>query len=204
MAKKSAAARVEKEETANAVGRPSSFDADFLRQAEFLCERGAATDQELAEFFQVTPRTIQRWKIQHPEFLAAMRRGKDVADERIENALYHKAQDREVEEEQAIKLKTVEYHEGKRVKEEERVQVVTVRKFIPGDTTAMIFWLKNRRPQEWRDVHKHEHGKAGAFDQMDDKQLDDYIEGHFEEVQQEQLPPPDTAPEPKRKGATKH
>ena len=40
------------------------------------------------------------------------------------------------------------------------------REHVPPDTTACIFWLKNRRQQEWRDVHKHEHGQPQDFDNM--------------------------------------
>ena len=184
------------------IGRPSSFDPDYLRQAEFLCSQGAATDNDLADFFQVTTRTINRWKIAHPEFTAAIRRGKEAADNRIEDSLYHKAQEREIEEEQAIKVKTVTYNEnGKRLKEEERVEIVMVKKIIPADTTAMIFWLKNRRAQQWRDVHKHEHGRAGEFDNLTLEELNAKI---VEEVgEMGLLPPP--APEPKSgRKATKH
>lgn len=177
-------------EEPTAVGRPTSYLPEFTEQTIKLCSLGA-TDVDLADFFDVSTRTINRWKVTHPEFVEAIRRGKDPADDRIENSLYHKAQDREVEEEQAIKLKTVTYGDnGKRLKEEERVEVVKVRKFIPGDTTAMIFWLKNRRSDQWRDVHKHEHGGAGAFDNLDDKELLDFITLEAQEIIQAQLPAP--------------
>ena len=193
---------VEVTEVPTTIGRPSSFDADYLRQAEFLCSQGAATDNDLADFFQVTTRTINRWKIAHPEFTAAIRRGKEAADNRIEDSLYHKAQEREIEEEQAIKVKTVTYGDnGKRLKEEERVEIIMVKKIIPADTTAMIFWLKNRRAQTWRDVHKVEHGRAGEFDNKTIEELNAMI---VEEVgDMGLLPPPEPEPKSGRK-ATKH
>ena len=194
----------EPQQQSTAVGRPSSFDPDYLRQAEFLCGHGAATDEELAEFFQVAKRTINRWKVMHPEFVEAIKRGKDAADDRVVNSLYHKAMERETEEEQAIKLKTVTYGDnGKRLKEEERVEIVTVKKLIPADTTAMIFWLKNRRSKDWRDVHKIEHGKAGAFDHMDDNELEEFIVTEVKDITPTALPLP--SPEPKAKnGRAKH
>lgn len=187
------------------LGRPSSYRSEYTPFVAELCARGA-TDVELAQVLEVTQRTLNRWKVIHPEFAEALRRGKEPADERIVNSLYHKAQDREIEEEQAIKLKTVTYGDnGKRLKEEERVEVVTVKKFIPGDTTAMIFWLKNRRAQEWRDVHKHEHGKAGAFDHLDDKALDDYIEVGVQEITEiTALPPPPPKTDKRRKSEAQH
>lgn len=160
------------------VGRPSTFRDDFVEQTQKLCALGA-TDEEIADFFDVSPRTLSRWKTTRPAFVEALRRGKDVADDRVEDSLYHRALAREIEEEQAIKIKKVTYGDnGKRLLEEERVEIVKVRKYMPPDTTAMIFWLKNRRPDQWRDVHKHEHGGVNAFSQMTDEELQrELIEG---------------------------
>jgi hypothetical protein len=47
----------------------------------------------------------------------------------------------------------------------------TVAKHIPPDTTAMIFWLKNRRRDQWRDVHKHEANPGNPIDQMSPEEL---------------------------------
>ncbi len=186
-AKKQPAAALEPVEPAP-VGRPSSYDPDFTRQAEALCRLGA-TDQDLADFFAVSTRTINRWKVTCPEFVGAIRRAKEPADERVQDSLYHRAQDREVEEEQAIKVKKVAYGpDGKKILEEEKIEVVTVRKFIPADTTAMIFWLKNRRKQEWRDVQQHEHGKPGDFSSLEDQELDALILTEAKEVLQLEAP----------------
>ena len=197
---------VEVAEPRPGLGRPSSFDPDYLRQAEFLCSQGAATDEDMADFFQVTKRTINRWKITHPEFAAAIKRGKDMADDRVEDSLYHKAMEREIEEEQAFKVKKITYGaDGKKVAEEERIEVVTVKKLIPADTTAMIFWLKNRRSKAWRDVHKIEHGEAGAFDQMADDELDQMIAGEARALGLLEAPKQETESKANgRGGKTKH
>lgn len=164
-----------KETEVIAFGRPSLFREEFVEQTQKLCALGA-TDDEIADFFDVSTRTINRWKTTRPEFAEALYRGKDSADDRVEDSLYHRALPRDIEEEQAIKLKKVTYGEnGKRLLEEERVEIVKVRKFMPPDTTAMIFWLKNRRPDRWRDVHKHEHGPAGAFTQMGNEELNQFL-----------------------------
>jgi hypothetical protein len=47
----------------------------------------------------------------------------------------------------------------------------TVKTYIKPSTTAQIFWLKNRRPDAWKDVQKHEHGAAGEFDNMSDEEV---------------------------------
>lgn len=114
-----------------------------------FCEFGA-TDDELADFFKVHRSTIYRWKLIHPEFCDAVKTGKTAADERVERSLYQKATGYNVTEEQAVKLKVEQY--------KEEVEVVQVEKHVPADTTAAIFWLKNRRSQDWRDKQEVDHG----------------------------------------------
>lgn len=132
---------------APAVGRPSGYKDEYAEQAAKLCALGA-TDDELAGFFDVHRATIYRWKLDHEEFCDAIKSAKSVADERVERSLYQKATGYEVTEEQAVKLKVDQY--------KEEVEVVEVRKHIPAETTAAIFWLKNRRSAEWRDVKAQE------------------------------------------------
>jgi hypothetical protein len=129
-------------------GRPTAFDDAFIGQVEKLCTLGA-TDEEIAAFFGVTPRTIYRWKLERDEFCQAIKTGKAFADERVERSLYHKANGYNVVEQQAIKVKIEQY--------KEEVRVVDVEKHIPADTTAAIFWLKNRRKEAWRDKHEVSH-----------------------------------------------
>jgi hypothetical protein len=71
-------------------GRPSSFKPEYIEQAEKLCRLGA-TDEELADFFNVNRITIWRWAQRHDAFCNALKSGKEAADERVERSLYHKA-----------------------------------------------------------------------------------------------------------------
>lgn len=140
------------------VGRPSEFDPAYVEQAAKLCALGA-TDDEMADFFGIHRSTLYRWKLDHPEFCDAIKSAKEIADERVERSLYQKATGFDYTEEQAIKIK-VEQHK-------EEVEVVEVRKHSPADTTAAIFWLKNRRKDHWRDKQDHEHsGPNGGPIQM--------------------------------------
>ena len=126
-------------------GRPSKYDPAFAAQAEKLTRLGA-TDMELADFFEVDTRTIYRWKHDYPEFCQSLKGGKDEADERVERSLYQKAIGYEQDEVKifmpASALEPV---------------YAPFRAKISPDTTAAIFWLKNRRSQEWRDVKATEH-----------------------------------------------
>ncbi len=136
---------------AGEVGRPTAYDKSFAEQAQKLCVLGA-TDDEIADFFNVHRATIYRWKHTHPEFCDAIRIGKDVADERVRRALYQKATGYDVIEEQAVKLK-----KGQHLEE---VEVVQVRRHVPSDGASAIFWLKNRDRENWRDKQDVEHSLA--------------------------------------------
>lgn len=125
-------------------GRPTLYRPEYARQAKKLCELGA-TDAELADFFGVEVRTIYRWKAEHKGFCQALKSGKDEADERVERALYARATGYEHDE---IDI---------RVADGEVVQT-PIRRIYPPDTTAAIFWLKNRRRNRWRERVEHGHG----------------------------------------------
>lgn len=131
-------------------GRPSDFKPEFAEQAYSLALLGA-TDLELAAHFDKSEQTVNNWKANHPEFLEALKAGKTAADARMAESLYKRGLGFEFIEKHPIKLKEVLYDNGKRVKETERIEIVDVQRVVPPDTTAAIFWLKNRRRTEWRD-----------------------------------------------------
>lgn len=117
-------------------------------QARKLAEFGA-TLREIGEFFEISERSVINWMHWYPEFAAAVKTGKDIADDRVEQSLYRRALGYRYD------AKKVFLHEGKPV-------IVEYEEVCPPDTTACIFWLKNRRKDEWRDRHNHElTGKDG-------------------------------------------
>ena len=133
------------------MARPSAFHPEYVEQARKLTELGA-TDRDVAAFFEVTEQTINNWKLRHPEFFESLKVGKDAADERVVQSLYRKA--------------TGYSHDAVKIfmpsGAEEPVYAPFVEHHAP-DTTAMIFWLKNRRGAEWRDKQDFEHtGKDGG------------------------------------------
>lgn len=126
------------------MGRPTGFKPQFVEQARKLCELGA-TDEDVANFFDVSARTIYRWQTQYEEFCQALKAGKEPADARVERSLFHRA---------------VGYsHEAVKIFMPAGADKPVYAPFVehvPPDTTAAIFWLKNRKPSEWRDVSQHE------------------------------------------------
>lgn len=139
-------------ENAAPVGRPSLFKPEYIEQAAKLCLLGA-TDIEIARFFGICVDTLNNWKIKYPDFVASIKTAKGEADERVERSLYQKATGYTFESEKifqydgrVVRAKTIEH--------------------VPPSDTAMIFWLKNRRPEQWRDIQKHEVGKPGDFENI--------------------------------------
>jgi hypothetical protein len=131
-------------------GRPTDYKDEYAEQARKLCLLGA-TDKEMAAFFGVVEKTINNWKTNVPEFLQSIRDGKEIADMEIAASLNKRATGFEYIEQQAIKVKEVQYENGKRVSEIEHVEVIPTLKVEPPDARAAQFWLKNRRSHIWRD-----------------------------------------------------
>lgn len=97
--------------------------------------------------------TIYEWKKAHPEFSEAIKRGKAITDRRVAEKLIDRATGAHYFQQKEVKLKSVRYDPKtfKKVSEEERVEVVTLEMTAPPDTQAIIFFLKNRRSDLWRD-----------------------------------------------------
>ena len=131
------------------MGRPSKYRAEFADQARKLCRLGA-TDKELADFFVTSEQTINAWKKSHPAFLDALNDGKAAADAEVADKLFRRATGYSHD---AVKIFN---HQGAPLE-------VKYVEHYPPDTTACIFWLKNRRPDLWRDVNRQElTGKDGG------------------------------------------
>ena len=146
------------------MGRPSKFKPEFVQQAETLCMLGA-TDQEMADFFKVEVRTFYRWKNEHADFCQSLKVGKEAADARVERSLFQRAIGYEQDE---VKI-FMPANAGAPV-------YAPFRAKIAPDTTAAIFWLKNRRPDLWRDRSVGDkdnplHIKSSAQKMTDDELL---------------------------------
>jgi hypothetical protein len=155
------------------VGADTKYREQYAEEARKLCLLGA-TDEFLAEFFEVSERTINNWKKEYPEFLQSIRAGKAEADMEIASSLYESAKGFELHEDHAFKVKDYDEN-GKAI---ERVEVVKLKKQMPPDYRSASFWLRNRQPHVWRDKIEIDHGgSVGVFEaQFGDKDLgdDDY------------------------------
>lgn len=136
-------------------GRPSQYRSEYADLAYRISLLGA-TDAQLAMILEVSETTINAWKRNHVEFSAALKRGKSVADATVAHSLYRRALGYEHD---AVKILTVAdgNNTGSHVEE-----VPYIERYPP-DTTAAIFWLKNRRPDLWRDKQNVEHSGTVPF-----------------------------------------
>lgn len=101
--------------------------------------RDGLTDEQLAQKMEISPSTLYEWKAKYPEISEALKKGKEIVDIQVENALLKRALGYEYMEERV----EISEKDGRKV-------IQTVKQVIP-DTAAQIFWLKNRRPDRWRE-----------------------------------------------------
>jgi len=111
--------------------------------------RDGLTDEQIAKNLSITPSTLYEWKKKYSEISESLKRGKEVIDIQIENSLYKRATGYKYTE---VKKETW-YDKNGTVHE---TTTKTVKEVVP-DTTAQIFWLKNRKPTQWRDKQEVEH-----------------------------------------------
>lgn len=144
-------------------GRRGKF-AEWLTEEGLLKLEGWArdglTDEQVAHNVGISRSTLAVWKNKYPDLSDALKRGKEVVDRQVENALLKRALGYEYEE--------VTFEAG--------VETKRVRKEVQPDTTAQIFWLKNRKPADWRDKRDVEH--SGSINLADKaREIDDYLKG---------------------------
>jgi hypothetical protein len=117
--------------------RPTDCKPDVCDLARKFCMLGAM-DDDLAELFEVDPDTIADWIANFPDFAAALKQGREIADATAAERLFQRAIGFSHEVEKVVqsggKPVTVKYTER-----------------YPPDTTALVYWLKNRRRGWWRD-----------------------------------------------------
>jgi hypothetical protein len=135
-------------------GPKSSFINKGLSAKIAALYGSGKTDKQVADTIGVSLRTIHYWKSTEPDFLHSLKEGKNAADELVESSLFRRATGYSHDEEKIF------VYEG-------RVIRVKTEKHYPPDVSAQIFWLKNRKPTEWRDTRIIEHPKA--HEQIDER-----------------------------------
>lgn len=128
------------------MGRKEIYNpATFPLLAEGAARSGL-NDEQIAKKLGISHETFYQYQKKYPDFFEAIKRGKAPVDEEVENILLKK-------------IKGFSYKETKIEKDEHGNVIrktVTEKESLP-DTTSMIFWLKNRKPEEWHEKKILEH-----------------------------------------------
>jgi len=147
------------------LGRPSVYNpTKHNKQAHELAELGA-TNEQIAEALNISTATFDTWKFKYPDFLSAIKTGKEITDDEVVRSLLSRAKGMKIRKTRIIQIGDERIETDGDGRE---WRVTAKRKEmsedeIPPDPTAMIFWLKNRQPKDWRDKHEQEiTGKDGA------------------------------------------
>jgi len=130
-------------------GRPTKYKPEYCLTVEYMARAGL-TDVQIAERLGISEATITNWKKDYPEFLVSLKAGKEGPDDLVEKSLFERATGYTFDSEKIVTLSM-----GQGLGTE--VERVPIKEHCPPDVTAQIFWLKNRRPDRWRDKQEVEH-----------------------------------------------
>ena len=126
------------------------IEPDGLLQIEGWAREGLV-ERQICHNIGISERTFSTWKERFPAITSALKRGKAPVDFKVENALLKSALGHKETVRKAIKVKTEKQKVGEGKIVEEHIEYVDEEVYIPPQVVAQIFWLKNRRPDKWKD-----------------------------------------------------
>ena len=157
-------------------GRQSKYETldieSRLPEIEGMARDGYR-DEDIAKALGIANQTFYTWKQKYPEFAEAVRVGKEVIDAEVENKLLDNARGHVFWEETQELTKVPDEETGKLV--DRMITTKRVLKYVKPDTTAQIFWLKNRKPDTWRDKNHTEISGGigvGNLEYLSDEELE--------------------------------
>jgi len=117
-------------------GRPTECTPEFCELAYRLAQQGQ-TQLEIADAIGIHESTFYRWKADRKEFREALQLGRESADQRVEDSLYHRAVG-------------YSFNAAKVVSDHGSPHIITYREHVPPDVGAAKFWLTNRKGADWK------------------------------------------------------
>ena len=128
----------------HAGGRPTKYDPKNTPKLAYAMALAGRTDAQIADFLEVSESTVNNWKIEHPEFLESLKAGKAEPDDQVEACLFARA--------------TGYDHSAVKIFMPANADAPVYADYVehyPPDVAACFIWLKNRRPDRWRDRVEH-------------------------------------------------
>ena len=136
--------------TKNKGGAPTKYQKSYNEQSRKLCLMGY-TDKQLADFFEVSESTINKWKLDHPSFSESLKSGKVIADANVTASLYDRATG-------------YSHIETKVFCNQGEITTHAVSKIYPPDPLSIKYWLNNRQPERWREKVEVEQSGSNIAD----------------------------------------
>lgn len=121
--------------------------------------RKGLTKEQIADRMGIARSTLDGWCKKCPDLSDAIKNRRAYAHARVENALYKKAIGYSYTTQEPVKIRTSEYRDGRKVKETEEVQLVEKTVVVPPDLGAIIFYLTNRVPEDWKNNRPYTDGE---------------------------------------------
>lgn len=140
-------------------GRPTKYKPEYDTQAYKLCLLGAS-DERIANFFEIAVSTLYLWKKNHPSFSEALKGGKELANANVAKSLYDRAVGYTHTEEKVFCF------QGEIITHE-------TTKHYPPETGAIALFLKNREPELWRDKQEVNVTLSDNFEDLLEDAADD-------------------------------
>lgn len=134
-----------KPEDKEKAGRPTDYKPEYAKQVFKLCLLGAK-DDEIAKFFEVSQKTVNRRKKDHLEFWQSIIEGKETADLEVAHSIYKRAKGMVVKKKEVVKLKVSA--------SKEVYEIVEYDQELPPDMTAAQYRMNNRRPKKRKNKHE--------------------------------------------------
>jgi len=151
-------------------GRKTKYQDDFPKRVEEMARDGMI-EVDIAKSLGIALSSFASYKNEYSEFLDALKRGKEVVDDKVVSSLYKRAMGYSCPE---TKPQWVQDKDGGHWEYAEMV------KHYPPDSTSLVFWLKNRRPDDWRDKSHHEHSGELKVAQLTDDERAEKIAAIFD------------------------
>jgi len=150
-------------------GRPKNsgekWNPIYIEIVKELANEGYI-ESEIQRLIHISVATFNRWKKDHPEFLKALKEGKENPDKKVVKALYENALGGEY-----TTKKPIVVSDGAQLGS--HIEMVEVKERIPANVTAQIYWTKNRLPREWKDKQDIEHSGKMEYKVIPDEILED-------------------------------